>query len=217
MKSFSRWWVIAIFAALLVVVVNLPAFADTYHTADFSGAIFGGNANCQPPFDTVISQGGPISGHFVYDDNLIPAAGSGFVNVPFSSFPAIPQIPAATAFTINLGDPSLTFTLADAIPGSGAIQYNNGHFNGFSFVSDFTFQSNPYELSVSGGTWNIVAIVGGYPTFSNLVSGYINITDANLTNIQPFTPAPVPAPATLLLLGSGLAGLAGFRRKFKKS
>jgi len=53
------------------------------------------------------------------------------------------------------------------------------------------------------GQWNDVRLDGW-----NKMTGYVVEHDS--------ASAPVPEPATMLLLGSGLAGLFGFRKKFRK-
>jgi hypothetical protein len=210
-------------AIILGVLILLPlaALADTYHSANFSGQL-GSSPNIQPPFaGNGFDPGGAVTGSFVYDDNLIPAAGSGFVNVFFSNFPDIAQIPAATAFTISLG--GLSFGLGDAgTPMFGtqeaAIQYNNGAFNGFFYISDFMFAGNPYELSIQGGTIAIYPIMGGLPGFNSLVNGTLNIGTGNLNGIMVYIPAqpppPVPEPATCELLGISLLALLPIARKY---
>lgn len=209
-----------IILGVLFLLLPATALADSYHSASFSGQL-GSSPNVQPPFaGNGFNPGGAVTGSFVYDDNLIPASGSGFVNVFFYNFPDIAQIPPSTAFTLSMG--GVTFGLGDAVtPMFGtqeaAIQYNNGSFNGFFYVSDFMFQGNPYELSIQGGTFTIVPIVGGFPTFSSKVNGTLNIGNGNLSNISVFTPGqtppPVPEPASVELLGVSLLGLVRVARK----
>ena len=71
---------------------------------------------------------------------------------------------------------------------------------------------NPTDWYLAGGQ------AGGImPDAFRLFTG--GSTDGNLLafdNISIESTAPVPEPTTMLLLGSGLAGLAAFRRRFRK-
>jgi hypothetical protein len=62
------------------------------------------------------------------------------------------------------------------------------------------------EIDLSGITYDIVG--PAFLTITNDPGQYV----ATLTSV-PLTPTPTPEPASLLLLGSGLAGLAALRRK----
>jgi len=197
---------IAMAAAGLIAATSV-ASADTYTIVNFSGGLFGGSSNVRAPFSSILSPGETFTGSFVYDDALVPASGSGFVNVFPSAFPdTVPGI------TFSIG--SYTYTVTDP---NAAIQYNNGRFNGFNINQAFSFNGADYVFSDQGGLFSVYETVGGAPTFNQLVGGYINIGDANLTGAAPYTPVTVtpgvPEPSTWAMMLLGFAGLGLFARR----
>ncbi len=116
---------------------------------------------------------------------------------------------------------NLTSGFSVATPNNNVSDF--GIFN--LIINDGNGFSNPYfnvsvTLTLSSGTWANASEVLTGNNEGYIIAGHFGVPGA--TGGYPVTGfagngPPIPEPATMLLLGSGLLGLAGFaRRRFKK-
>lgn len=68
----------------------------------------------------------------------------------------------------------------------------------------------------SSGTWNIIGTASGTAIPSTFVPNYVGVTYWQNTTIDDINVSSVPEPGSLLALGTGLIGIAGFAIRRRK-
>lgn len=207
--------------ALGLAVASSPN-AATLVQVDFSGTLTSGGVAVRAPFNGAssgITQGMTVLGSFVYDKDLV--TGSGLELVSFASLAVDPD----SAFQFDIG--GLSYNLGDATTGSigitPAIQFSNGAFNGFNFVSDFAYSDGlDYRLRFNSKNFQIKRVdpVTGFNIGTTVyVQGNLSST---LTNERAYV-APggpngaVPEPTTWALMIIGFGGAAAALRSRRKA
>jgi hypothetical protein len=145
----------------------------------------------------------------------------GLITFPTAvSFLAQTTVNGTTYPLVTFGFPqrsSMIFT--SVIP----VTFPNNVLNGFSVQVPFTMQGTlnaNYNGEVENNPAYSVKVFGqGYANYTFYSPGFTNqfaLSTVNFTFTSTSTPEPTPEPATILLLGTGLAGIFGYARRKRR-
>ncbi|MBW2741987.1 MAG: PEP-CTERM sorting domain-containing protein [Deltaproteobacteria bacterium] len=108
----------------------------------------------------------------------------------------------------------------------GGYQHKAGHFPPFCPYSNSAiksrggFQTRPYWLAGCPASQGNDSVLQYNRTTSAFIDTFVLPASGGLDELSDLlfytSSTPIPEPATMLHLGSGLIGLAGFRKKLKK-